>query len=132
MRTSALSCLISTLVALAACTPADQVLVVRSKADGAWQIDARARISGGLAVFECLHSASRNCYFTLFGKGCASGGGSTTRCSAKVLEHFSLTVDTRRALQGLSDFRMCVSHRPRQMRPDCSFADAAAPIAARR
>ena len=131
MRTPALCCLLSALVALAACAPADQVLVVRTRADGAWQIDARARIAGGLAVFECLHSASRNCYFTLFDKGCVSGGGCTTRCSAKILERFSLTVDSRRALQGLSDFRRCVSHRPGQMRPDCSFADAAAPIARR-
>lgn len=129
MRTSALSCLFSALVALAACTPADQVLVVRAKANGAWQVDARARIAGGIATFECLHSASRNCYFTLFDAGCASGSDSTTQCSAKVLEHFSLAVDTRRALQGLSDFRMCVSHRPGQARPDCSLEGDHAQVA---
>ncbi len=118
MRPLALSCL---LAALAACSNGGQTYIVRSKADGQWQINARARVVGGLAVFECLHSASNRCWFTLFGKGCASGGGSSTQCSVEVLEHFSLSVDSRRALQGLSDFRMCVSNRPGQMRPDCSF-----------
>ncbi len=128
MRPLVLSCL---LAVVAACSNGGQTYIVRSKANGQWQIDARARVAGGLAVFECLHSASNRCWFTLFGKGCASGGNSTTRCSAKALGHFSLTVDSRRALRGLSDFTMCVSHRPGQMRPDCSFEDAAAPVARR-
>lgn len=121
MRRLALSCLLAT---LAACGDAGQTLVVRASIDGQWQIDARARIAGGLAVFECLHSASKRCYFTLFGKACASGGNSSTRCSVEVLEHFSLAVDARRAIKGLSDFRMCVSHRPGQVRPDCSFVES--------
>ncbi len=129
MRTSALSCLFSMLAALAACAPADQVLVVRARANGAWQVDARARIAGGIATFECLHSASRNCYFTLFDNGCVAGRDSTTRCSAKVLEQFSLAVDTRRELQGLSEFRMCVSHRPGQVRPDCTLESDRAALA---
>ncbi|HEX2082750.1 MAG TPA: hypothetical protein VHF86_04610, partial [Xanthomonadaceae bacterium] len=60
---------------------------------------------------------------------CATTDSSTTQCGAKVLEHFSLAVDSRRSLQGLSDFRMCVSHRPGQMQPDCSFEDDARPVA---
>jgi hypothetical protein len=120
MRPLALSCL---LAMLAACSNGGQTYIVRSKANGQWQIDARARVAGGLAVFECLHSASNRCWFTLFDKGCASGGNSSTQCSVQLLKHFSLSVDSRRALQGLSDFRMCVSHRPGQMQPDCSFED---------
>lgn len=126
MRTPALSCLFAALFTVAACAPAGQTLVVRSKEGGRWQVDARVRIVGGIAAFECLHSASNRCYFTLFQQGCASGSGSSTRCSATVLEHFSLAVDTRRALHGLSDFRMCVSHRPGQVRPDCSLDDGGA------
>ena len=121
MRTLALSCLLALAVPLAACDPAGQTLVVRTKANGQWQVDARARIGGGVAVFECLHSASNRCYYTLFGRGCASAGEDSTQCSAKVLEHFSLAVDSSRALKGLSDFRLCVSHRPGQVRPDCSL-----------
>ena len=122
MRNLALSCL---LALLAACDPAGQTFAIRAKADGVWQIDARARVGGGIAEFECLHSASNRCYYTLFAKGCAAAEGSTTQCSAKVLAHFSVAVDSRRSLQGLSDFRMCVSHRPGQMRPNCSLEDDA-------
>lgn len=118
MRNLALSCL---LALLAACDPAGQTFAIRAKADGVWQIDARARVGGGIAEFECLHSASNRCYYTLFGRGCASAGEDSTQCSAKVLEHFSLAVDSSRALKGLSDFRLCVSHRPGQVRPDCSL-----------
>lgn len=125
MRTPALSCLLATLFTVAACVPG-QTVVVRTKDDGRWQVEARARIVGGIAAFECLHSASNRCYFTLFQRGCASDDGSSTQCSATVLEHFSLAVDTNRALQGLSDFRMCVSHRPGQARPDCSFEERTA------
>jgi hypothetical protein len=126
MRNLALSCL---LAFLAACDHAGQTFAIRAEVDGVWQIDARARVGGGIAVFECLHSASNRCYYTLFAKGCAAADGSTTQCSGKVLEHFSLAVNSRRSLHGRSDFRMCVSHRPGQMRPDCSFEDDARPVA---
>lgn len=129
MRTLALSCLLALAVPLAACDPAGQTLVVRTKANGQWQVDARARIGGGIAVFECLHSASNRCYYTLFGKGCASGGEDSTQCSARLLEHFSLAVDSSRAIEGLDDFRLCVSHRPGQVRPDCSLEDDAEAVA---
>ena len=129
MRTLALSCLLALAVPLAACDHAGQTLVVRTKANGQWQVDARARIGGGIAVFECLHSASNRCYYTLFGRGCASGGEDSTQCSARLLEHFSLAVDSSRALEGLSDFRLCVSHRPGQLRPDCSLEDDATAVA---
>ena len=120
MRNLALS---SMLAVLAACDHAGQTVVVRAKIDGAWQIDARARVGNGIAAFECLHSASSRCYYTLFAKECTSPGSGSTRCSAKALERFSLAVDSRRALSGLADFRMCVSHRPGQMRPDCSLEE---------
>lgn len=111
---SLLSC-----VLLAACQPGGQVMTVRSKANGVWQVDARASIADGMAVFECLHSISGRCHFTLFGKGCLSGDDRSTQCSAQVLKHFSLAVDTRASMPGLRDFRMCVSQRAGQVRPDC-------------
>jgi hypothetical protein len=126
MRNLVLPCL---LALLAACDHAGQTFVIRAKVDGTWQIDARARVGAGIAVFECLHSASNRCHYTLFAKACAAADASTTQCSARVLEHFSLAVGSRRSWHGLSDFRMCVSHRPDQMRPDCSFEDGAQPVA---
>ena len=129
MRPLALSCLLAIAVPLAACDPAGQTLVVRTKVNGQWQVDARARIGGGIAVFECLHSASNRCYYTLFGKGCASGGEDSTQCSARLLEHFSLAVDSSRAIEGLDDFRLCVSHRPGQVRPDCRLDTDAGAVA---
>ena len=121
-----LACLLSA-VLLSACQPGGQVLTVRSKANGVWQVDARARVAGGAAVFECLHSISGRCHFTLFGNGCLSGDDHGTQCNAQVLEHFSLAVDSRTSLRGMRDFRMCVSQRPGQVRPDCGPADAPAP-----
>jgi hypothetical protein len=108
------------LATLAACDTSGTTIVVRSKSDGEWIIDSRVRINGGIAQFECLHSATRRCHYTLFPAGCTSSSGST-RCSGQALDQFSMAVDSTRALSGLSDFKLCVSHRPGQMRPDCTL-----------
>lgn len=123
MRVSSASCVLAILATLSACGPGGQLITVRTARDGALEIDARAKVGGGLAVFECLHSASNRCYFTLFPRGCAPGDGSTG-CSASMLGHFSVAVDGRHAVRGLSAFRMCVSTRPGQLRPDCSLDEA--------
>lgn len=110
------------LAALAACDTAGTTIVVRSKADGEWIIDSRVRIHGGIASFECLHSATRRCHYTLFPAACTASSGST-RCSGQALDQFSMAVDTTREVRGLSDFKLCVSHRPGQMRPDCTLQE---------
>ena len=120
MRTLVLA--LPLLAALAACDTAGTTIVVRSKADGEWIIDSRVRIHAGIASFECLHSATRRCHYTLFPAGCTASSGST-RCSGQALDQFSMAVDTTRELRGLSDFKLCVSHRPGQMRPDCTLQE---------
>ena len=110
--------LVPLLACLAACNLDGRTVVVRSKVDHMWRIDARVRVADGLAVFECFHSASGRCHYTLFGY-CTPMAGSTG-CSGKVLEHFSIAVDSREVLHGLSDFKLCVSDRAGQAQPDCS------------
>lgn len=127
MRLPLLAALLATAATLAACDNAD-TYVVRSKVNGAWQIDARARVADGLATFECRHSASGTCHISLFANDaldavrpvldCATPGDA--RCTAKLLKRFDLAVDTRTALRGLAAFRMCASPDPAPLRPDCT------------
>lgn len=130
MRAIVIAC---TLLLLAACDGAD-TYVVRSRVDGHWQIDARARVESGFARFECRRSASGACHFTLFESGApgamrltcdASGPG--TACEARLLKQFALPVSTRTSWPGLSGFRLCASHDPAPLRPDCMPREASRP-----
>lgn len=115
---TATACLLSLL--LTACSRDGQTIVVRSKVNGDWRIDSTVRIDNGIVHFECLHSASGRCHYTLF-SGCTQVAGSAS-CNGKLLQHFSIAVDTQRTIEGLSDFKLCVSHLADPMRPDCTSA----------
>ena len=116
----AIACLLSLL--LAGCSRDGQTIVVRSKVNGDWRIDSTVRIDNGIVHFECLHSASGRCHYTLF-SGCTQVAGSAS-CNGKLLQHFSIAVDTQRTIEGLSDFKLCVSHLADPMQPDCTSAIA--------
>lgn len=113
------------LALLAGCSNAD-TYVVRSKVNGAWQVDARARVEGGIARFECRHSASGTCHFTLFDASALDavrvpcGADADVDCTGKILKRFAVPVAGHATLNGLSGFRLCASHLPRIVRPDCT------------
>ena len=118
---------------LASCSSGDSY-VVRSRINGHWQIDARAHVDAGIATFECRHSASGTCHFTLFENTLLNGspfeGGcrkpdASAACNAKVLDTLSVTVDRRAQRRGLSGFRLCASDRAGEVWPDCSPRDGA-------
>lgn len=120
--------MLATLAALLASCSSSDSYVVRSKVNGHWQIDARAHVDAGVATFECVHSASGSCHFSLFepladGKAprmreCISPQASTA-CSARVLASFSVAVDAHLQRRLPRTFRLCASHRPEAVRPDC-------------
>lgn len=114
----AIACLLSLL--LTACSRDGQAIVVRSKVNGDWRIDSTVRIDNGIVHFECLHSASGRCHYSLL-SGCAQIAGSAS-CNAKLLQHFSIAVDTQRSIKDPSDFTLCVSHLADPMQSDCTPA----------
>lgn len=114
-RSIAVLCLASL---LAACSPGGRTFVYRTSENGEWRVDARVRVANDIADFECRHSLSGRCHYTLFGS-CDAGAG--VACEGKVLQSFSVAVGGHRRIAGLSDFRLCVSERAGQLRPDCSL-----------
>ena len=111
----AVLCLTSVLVA---CSPGTRTFVYRSSENGEWRVDARVRVANGIADFECRHSASGRCHYTLFGDCDADAD---TACEGKLLQSFSLAVNDHHRLAGLPDFRLCVNDRAGQPHPVCNL-----------
>lgn len=103
---------------LAACSPGTRTFVYRASENGEWRIDARIKVANGIADFECRHSFSGRCHYTLFGDCEASAG---VDCEGKVLQRFSLAVDAHRRIAVLPDLRLCVSDRADQSDPVCNL-----------
>jgi hypothetical protein len=60
--------------------------------------------------FECVRSASGQCYYTVFAQQCTTVPGSgAVDCTARPPEHFALARGDTRQMVALRDMRMCVS-----------------------
>lgn len=114
-RSIVVLCLLSL---LAACSPGTRTFVFRSSENGEWRIDARVKVANGIADFECRHSFSGRCHYTLFGD-CGADAG--IACAGKALQRFSLAVDGHRRIAVLPGFRLCVSDRAGPSDPVCSL-----------
>ena len=90
---------------LAGCDHSDRTIIERSQRNGQWMIDSRVRVAGAMATFECRHSASGRCHYTLFG---ACRGAANTECGGTVLKHFSIAVGGHLALDAPPGFDACV------------------------
>jgi hypothetical protein len=70
--------------------------------------------------FECVRSASGQCYYTVFPQQCTTMPGTgTTDCTAQPAEHFALARGDTRRMAALPTLHMCVSADARVANADC-------------
>jgi len=70
--------------------------------------------------FECLRSASGQCYYTLIRSDCAAiPGKPATGCALQPPERFALAKGDSRQMASLDTFRLCVSATAGVDDPDC-------------
>lgn len=70
--------------------------------------------------FECVRSASGQCYYTVFRKDCVSMPGTpAVDCIVQPVEHFALAKGDSRLVASLGTSRLCVSADAGVATPDC-------------
>jgi hypothetical protein len=70
--------------------------------------------------FECVRSASGQCYYTVFPQPCRTMPGSgAVDCTAQPAERFALARGATRQVAALSTLRMCVSAEAGGAATDC-------------
>lgn len=69
--------------------------------------------------FECVRSASGQCYYTVFPQCTTVPGAGTIDCSAQPAEHFALAKGDTRRMAALPTLRMCVSADAAVASKDC-------------
>ena len=70
--------------------------------------------------FECVRSASGQCYYTVIRRQCVSTPGTPAiDCTAQPAERFALAKGDSRHVTTLEGFRMCVSAEAEAASPDC-------------
>lgn len=106
--------------------------VDRGSDDGATTFESRAQVASGVARFECVRSASGQCHYTVFPRGCAGPrrplAWPAARCADGRIERFTVASGTRHEIAGLGGFHLCVSSRDHPLGPECAPPE---PIAAR-
>jgi hypothetical protein len=106
--------------------------VDRSSRDGATTLESRAQVTSGVARFECVRSASGQCHYTVFPRGCATArrlpAWPATRCPDKAVERFAVASGASHEVAGLTGFGLCVSSRDEPLDPECAPPE---PLAAR-
>jgi hypothetical protein len=112
------------------------VTIDRIHADGADTLYSKVVAQPTVARFECVRSASGQCYYTLYPRHCAStpapaAGPANARnrdCLSTPVDRFAVTTGASRQIPALREFRVCVGADPRSVGVDC---DASTAIAAR-
>lgn len=129
--------LIYFVLSLYGCDAGGGTYITRVRADGADTLYSKATAQSGVARFECLRSASGQCYYTVFPHDCAStpgrAAGSSTgqrtdRCGSEPVERFAIASGDSRQIPGLQNFHLCVSTEDETPGPDCEMPK---PLAAR-
>lgn len=119
-------------LSLFGCDIGRSTFVDRISADGVDSLYSKATVEAGFARFECLRSASGQCYYTLFPRECAktpdANGQHDTRCLSRPVERFAVANGESRLFPGLRNFRVCVSADGKALGVDCMMPK---PIAAR-
>ena len=70
--------------------------------------------------FECLRSASGQCYYTVFPKQCATASGRPpVECLTKPVERFALVRGASRRMPSLAPSSVCVSADAKVRGPGC-------------
>ena len=113
-----------------------RTIVDRIHVDGADTLYSKVVAQPGVTRFECLHSASGQCYYTVYPRACAptsvSATGSarmrTNGCLSRPVERFALATGDSRRIPALPGSRLCVSAEARITGSEC---DAPEMIAAR-
>ena len=119
-------------LSLYGCDVGGSTFVTRTHADGTDTLYSKAVVQGGVARFECLRSASGQCYYTLFPRDCASTPAPTGKpiagCLSEPVERFAVAEGDSRQIPGLQRFHPCVSAEDRTPGADCEVPE---PLAAR-
>ena len=113
-----------------------RTIVDRIHVDGADTLYSKVVAQPGITRFECVHSASGQCYYTVYPRACsstpvpasASTGLRARDCLSNPVERFALATGDSRRIPALPGSRLCVSAEARITESDC---DAPEMIAAR-
>lgn len=107
------------------------VYVDRIRADGIDTLYSRVVVQPTVTRFECLRSASGQCYYTVLPPQCSPRPGATsgsvnkrTRdCLSEPIERFVLTKGGSRQIRTLPEFRLCVSAEAGSVGSDCDGSE---------
>ena len=103
--------------------------VDRIRADGADTLYSKVVAQPDATRFECVRSASGQCYYTVFPRECtpasASGpaGTRTEDCLSKPVLRFALANGGSRRIPALHGLRLCVSAAAGSVGPDCNLPE---------
>ena len=67
-------------------------------------LHSRARVEAGVGHFECVHSSSGRCHYTVYPRACTTGAS----CGLRPLRSFALDAGDSRQLAGLAHVQLCV------------------------
>ena len=78
--------------------------------------------------FECLRSASGQCYYTVYAADCAAApdAASKAKQDCAAVDRFALARGDARQMTARHGLRMCVSAEPHAPAPDCNASVALA------
>ncbi|MET3928218.1 hypothetical protein ABIE51_000105 [Lysobacter sp. OAE881] len=113
-------------LSLFGCDVGKSTFVDRIVHDGATSLDSRTVVEAGVARFECLSSASGQCYYTLFPRDCSASNKKDAGCLAKPIRQFAVADGDTRQIAGLRDFRLCVSDENGAAAPGCPVPEPTA------
>ena len=105
-----------------------QTFVDRIRVDGADVLVSTVVTQPVVTRFECLRSASGQCYYTVFRRDCASNtasAGSRPDCLSTPVTQFALARGSRRRIPALPEFRLCVSDNASMATVDCRMRASA-------
>ncbi|WP_159017462.1 hypothetical protein [Cognatiluteimonas profundi] len=110
------------------------VTVDRIHADGTDTLYSKVVAQPTVTRFECLRSASGQCYYTLYPRDCvptpAPASASTSKrdrdCQSTPVERFAVATGGSRQVTTVSDLRVCVGADARSVGPDCDRPAAVA------
>lgn len=111
-------------LSLFGCDVGKSTFVDRIVHDGATALDSRTVVEAGVARFECLRSASGQCYYTLFPRECAASDAKDAPCLTTPIKRFAVADGDTRQISGLRDFRLCVSERDGTAAAGCGTNNA--------
>ncbi len=126
--------ILSFALSLYGCDIGGNTTIHRSSADGSDVLYSKVVAKPGYARFECLTSASGQCFYTLYPRGCATAPTAAARptetpharCATTPVERFALASGQSRQIPALSAFRMCVSTDADAAIPGCEPPEALA------